>query len=439
MTLGKRRSIFYLLLVAFFAIGAIVVLYVNGWRIDPLKLKIEKVGAIFVRSFPQEAAIHLDNKLIDNGSGLFEKGTLINGLFPGNYKLKLTLDNYADWEESISVAPSLVTEAAYAVLVPKNSIVLATSTKKSFWIVGNDMVTQDRNDNLAVDGEKIGKGEVVAWTKNGEVALTRGPAAKSYYLIDLPKKEGLNISRLLKNNGLLKDNLGISLNPEDKNQLVISEAKKVFTFDAEESRVAKIYETTGEIGEKIAPSEFLIAWTKFNSRNNTSTIIVFDKFLKKVLDESPSLSGKNLDLKWASNKRLIILQDNGELNIYDFQNKTIKRISSNVKNFELLAGGSKLAAVENNSLEILPLDNDQGYHRFNFPEIQNVLGINWYGDGNHLFVFYPDRVVFLDLNDASLGNLITVTRDYKKAVYDAKNNYFYVLKETLMERFDFPK
>ncbi len=108
-----------------------------------------------------------------------------------------------------------------------------------------------------------------------------------------------------------------------------------------------------------------------------------------------------------------------------------------VKKFSAL--GSKLAAIENNALDIFSLDNDQDYHRFNLPEVQSVSDINWYWDGNHIFISYPERAAFLDLNDASLGNLISVSTNYKKAAYDSKNNSFYSLKAGSIERLDFPR
>ncbi len=439
MTLQSRRRIFYSLITCFVIIGGVVVLYVNGWRMDFKTFKIEKVGAIFVRSFPQEATITLDGKKIENKSGFFEKGTLVNGLFPQNYTLRLTLDGYEPWEEGVSVAPSLVTEVSYAVLVPKNPITVATSAPKNFWVVDGNVVTQNDNGVLAMGKNEFVRGEVVEWAKNGASLLAKRPSPNVYYAVDLDKKSAVNVTALLQKAGLTGNGFDLTLNPENENELIISEDNKISVFNTDGRELTNIYKTKMDIGESIAPSKFLIAWTKFSSEQNTSTVVVFDKFLKKVLEESPSLPGKSVDLRWASGKRLVTLQDNGELYLYDYQNKKLGRIAMGARKFELSADGSWLASVENNALEVFSLDNDRDYHRFNFPEIQSVSDVGWYGDNNHLFVFYPNRVIFFDINDASLRNLTEVASNYVKAVYDEKTNALYTLENGRIERRDFPR
>ena len=60
MTRGTRRWLFYGLLALFLIAGASVVLYAEGVRLDFTTGKISKIGAIFVRSYPDDAAIKGD-------------------------------------------------------------------------------------------------------------------------------------------------------------------------------------------------------------------------------------------------------------------------------------------------------------------------------------------------------------------------------------------
>jgi hypothetical protein len=62
----------------------------------------------------------------------------------------------------------------------------------------------------------------------------------------------------------------------------------------------------------------------------------------------------------------------------------------------------------------------------------------WYRDDRHLFLAYHDNVSFLDLADATLANVITVSTGIVP-IYDASANALYMLdKGRNLIRFDFP-
>ncbi len=109
MKLQTRKRIFYVFLLLFFVIGAIVVLYAEGWRINFATLQAEKAGGIYVRSFPDDAQITLDGKPIQDQSAFLSPGTFISGLFPKTYTLQLMKAGYDGWTESAQGVPSLVT------------------------------------------------------------------------------------------------------------------------------------------------------------------------------------------------------------------------------------------------------------------------------------------------------------------------------------------
>lgn len=190
---------------------------------------------------------------------------------------------------------------------------------------------------------------------------------------------------------------------------------------------------------RVALSQFLAAWAECNPKSGTSTIIVFDKFLKKTLARSESVPGILIDLEWTGAKQLAAVDESGTLYRYDEGNNVMKKMATGVKKISVSSGGSELAAIEENSLEIFSADGDAGYHRFNLPQMQSVVDAAWYGDASHLFVSYPDRVVFLDLKDASLKNLIVVSEGVEKWRYDEKSNGFYALKNNTIGKIGFPQ
>ena len=128
MKLQTRKRIFYVFILLFVVIGAAVVLYAEGWRINLSTLDAEKAGGIYVRSYPNNAQIMLNGEPVQNQSAFLSPGTFISGLFPKKYILALSAAGYDAWTESAPVIPSLVTEMKYAVLVPKTATNVATGT-----------------------------------------------------------------------------------------------------------------------------------------------------------------------------------------------------------------------------------------------------------------------------------------------------------------------
>jgi hypothetical protein len=122
MTRSLRRKLFYALLALFILVGGGGVFYAEGWRIDFATWSIGKVGGIYIRSFPQNASIYIDNQPVQNQSGFLSRGTVIANLLPRTHTIALTADGYSDWHENATVLPAFVTQYKYAVLVPTKTL-----------------------------------------------------------------------------------------------------------------------------------------------------------------------------------------------------------------------------------------------------------------------------------------------------------------------------
>jgi hypothetical protein len=129
LTIHTRRQIFYTLVALFIIIGGGVVFYAQGWRLDFATWHFEKVGGIYVRPYPENSSIYLDGKPIQNQAGFLSAGTLISDLLPRTYNISLKSAGYDDWQENAAVAPALVTQFKYAVLVPTDGTPVTSSTR----------------------------------------------------------------------------------------------------------------------------------------------------------------------------------------------------------------------------------------------------------------------------------------------------------------------
>ena len=439
MTRQKRRQIFYFLLILFVILITAVILYVSGLRLDFAALKINKVGGIYLRSFPQNAQIYVDSRPVPNSSGIFQNSTFIGNLFPKSYDLKLSLGGYQKWEESASVLPGLVTEIKNAVLIPENASVVFNNAVKNFWILGDNPITEDGDQNLSFGGQKIGSGEVAGWTDDFQNILLHNPQNNVYLLDNLISGDQTNINSLLKKLGFnTNKNFKVKIEPKDKSELVVSDSRELSLFNTDQNKLAAVYKSKNTLVDKIAASQLFVALTEFNASHNTSTIIVYEKLSQKIRSGTPEISGANKDLEFIVPNKLALLQDDGELYIYDLDKNELQKVADDVKDFRFTSDGSAVAALENKSLEIFYFDQEHNYYRFNLPDINLASGVLWYSDKDHLFVVYSNRVKFLDVKDSSLKNFATVA-ETNLAQYDEKNNRLYFLDGSSLKALDFPK
>lgn len=446
MKLHVRRRIFYVFLLLFVVISAVVVLYAEGWRLDPTTLNAEKAGGIYVRSFPYNAAITLDGKPIQNQSAFLSSGTFISGLFPKTYTLQLKMAGYDAWTETAQVIPSLVSEMKYAVLIPQNAINVATSGNVAeFFEVDGDVVTQNPSGTILWNGSTIGKGTIVSHSTNLKTAIVRSASTKAntsaYWFYDFQNRTSTNLNPILQQSGIaLTPQLNLFIEPYNDTSVIAQTKTRLVAINSETHKTTAI-ETTpmGEtLGSSVAISPSVMAWTRFNKAANTSQIVVYDKFSGNIIDSSLTVAGAVKQLGWIKNNSLGILEDNNSLYLYNVSGEQLSKLADDVKQFYPTSDGTAIAALEYHSLEIFSFSTSD-YYRFNLPDIDGVQGLIWYKDMTHLFVVYPDKVSFLDLADTHLKNFTTVSQG-TSPFYDEQNNSLYLIDQgQKLLRFDFPQ
>lgn len=453
MRLQTRRRIFYVFILLFVVIGAAVVLYAEGWRLDPSTLQAEKAGGIYVRSYPEDASITLGTKPIQNQSAFLSSGTFISGLLPRTYTLKLSASGYDAWTESAPVSPTLVTTMKYAVLVPASSTAVATSGAVSDYFESDgDIVTENGDGAIAWIGRTIAHGMIVSHSADLKTAIIRSVNARtgavSYSLYNFTDATSTSLATALANAGIRPTaTTNIFIDPTDDTGIFVQTPAEIVRIDAGTFRVTTVETApTGEaIESPIAISPSVMAWALLSSASgdasasDTSRIVIYDKFSGNTVDSSLVVPGAIRQLAWAQNNVLGVLESDNALYLYSVPAEQLNVLADDVKQFYPAPDGSSVAALEYNSLEIFVFNGQPNYYRFTPPEVANAQGLIWYKDDTHLFVEYPGHVSFLDLADTSLRNFTTVS-DGTDAFYDPQENALYVI-DTAQDvvRFDFPQ
>lgn len=437
MTKRTRNTIFYALCAAFAVIGAFVVFYAQGWRLDFETFGFRKVGGIYLRSFPDNALAFINDKKVDKNPGLLNHGRFISNLFPKNYKISFVGDGYLDWTEHIQVSPSLVSEIKYAVLIPKNFESVATGTVKNFWH-GNDRLIIGSGTSLLANGNKIKGSEIILQSSDSNIVLTESNSPKTYFINylsgDTPTSTILN-QKLIASGIQLSGIKEIIKDPASGNQTILITADKIFSIDLRNGAISKLASSSSPISE-MAASPSWIAWISPDLKTGKSILSFYNRSSRSIQSEI-NIAGKLTKLSFRNDDELGILQGDGEL--YTISSGGVpQKLASDVRDFEFSTNGNKVAALEHQALEVFAFNQDKDYWRFRLPETERVDRVEWYKDENHIFVTYPNEIRFLDLNDKSLENFPAIT-DGTNAKYDAKSNTLYFIKNESLQKLAFPK
>ncbi len=442
MTKKTRRPLFYALLLLFPLLGGAIVLYAQGWRFDWETFKVKKVGAIYVKSFPEYADIHLNGKPLQNKSGLLDRGTFIGSLFPKNYRLTLSADGYRTWEEHIAVKPSLVSEIKYGVLIPKTPDNVTTSSVKNFWVVNQEPVIQNERGNLLRAGKKLSGDRVIGWTKDFKKILTEDEKKKIYFINDI-SGDALIITDLgVRSPASPKLQRGESgfqkvlIDPGNDNNVLFQTSESISVFDLSNNKISLTEKSTSTITQ-FAASPPWFAWTTFNAKNNTSRLALYNRSSKTRLDDE-IFSGKTIRMTFRNDNELGILQDEGSFYITRADKNRAEKTASDVKDFSFSSDEDSVATLENNSIEIFSFGSENNYWRFRLPDNDKIERLEWYRDGAHLFIVYPQEIRFLDLNDKALENFPSIASG-NSARYDELSNKLYFVKNNGLWSLEFPR
>jgi hypothetical protein len=442
MTVRTRKALFYGLMALFLVVGSGVTLYAQGWRLDLTTFKPSKVGAIYIRSYPSDAQIFINGKLTQNKSGFLSPGTFISDLFPKNYTITLKEAGYDAWTETTPVAPSMVVQMKYAVLVPDTATSVATSVvavQNFFENGGNVIATNASGSPILWRGKKIATGAVISHSTDLKNFIYQS-AAGNDVLYDLTEATTTNLTPILRSIAATPKNItSIIIDPYDATRVIVQTPENISAIDLSNSdNIIDIADATR--GQTLQPplaiSSSLFAWTQFSAVANTSQIVIYDKFSGNITDNSLIIPGAIKELKWIDGGTLGIVLANGELYRYNVSAEQLTKIADDVRDFYPTTDGTELATLENNSIEIFSF-NSTDYYRFNLPQIGDIQSLAWYKDGTHLFVSYPDHVSFLDLEDLALRNFTTVSQG-GAFFYDVSGNALYIVDQgQKLIRFDF--
>jgi hypothetical protein len=439
MTYRTRTVLFYILLVIFLVGGTGVVFYSQGWRIDFHTWTLEKVGALYLRTFPKDASLRLDGKPVKNGSGILSEGTLANSLFPKTYTLDVSAPGFVPWRQTLVVQPRQVTERKYLVLVPETHMPLAgTSSTQAFWLLPDTTLIRKTTTNalVAPQGSLPGT-DVIAWSDNARYVITRS-ATKDYVLTDIRRMVSTPLPRTVRSKFSLRSNAVSFVVTNEGNALAYSSSTMALVDPISNTQDIPAAYATGTLAHVTyhAPTNTL-AWTLDDPSPHTTQLLMAT-LMAPFHTTSIVLPAPVVQMAWTDDTHIAVLDARGSLLLYDTEANQLIEIAHSLRGLFAWSPVNDAVAVRGDGyIEIIPRSSTRDGLTIPLVDADRITSLVWFSDMHHLLAFYPDRVDLIETDPGAEQTIRTVF-DNSNAVYDAQSDILYGLHAGALDTVPFP-
>lgn len=409
MSKRTRTILFFILVIIFVITTPLVILYGEGYRFDFENKRIIETGGIFIKTFPGEANILINDKKEKTTSN-FLKSVLIQNLVPKTYNIKINKIGFLPWEKNIEVTEKKVSEIdinlfknSYDKTVLnenildiykiENGFILKKETGFYYYNPENnkeDLITKItnwdnveilKNDLLAKKGLKyylMDSASLKEFNNIGQINFKKDNLNNLYYQIE---------NRLYKNNELIKTNIDLY----ELHHNTVYYFRDGFLYRDE----AKL------INDKLTFEEnknykLLFIYNKiFLNENNEKLYLLDDNEFKKIINLNNHLEYSEWDGK-------ILINTGNEIWIYfskethypEFTNgntlKLIARFQDKIKDLYFI----------NDKYYTFTKDKDLIISEFDYRDKINIFTIANNSDNSKTFFNYDNKNIYIFENNS---------------------------------------
>jgi len=464
MEKAKRLVFFWFLAILFFLIAPVVILYSQGFLFDFKKGVFVHSGTITFKSNPQAVDVSLngEKKQSQQRTDLINGSSNISSIFPGDYNIEISKDNFQAWSKKTTVYSGLSSEFWNVVLARKSYEKIPLDTKKAekfFVSPQNDFLVfvfqENENFNLKIfdiKNEKINnefsfpdwnlveeeRRENIEWSPRGKFLsvpvkknnqniqisqIENSPYA--YFIVNLEKNIFLNLNEAIKE----EDIQDVRWDPQEQNYVFFINKKNSSLMRADTQNPSDLKEIASDV------SSYDLSGSRVYYVKNPSNL-VFRKDIGKEME--PVQITQNFSEENKIIYRLIIYDDSKiafiseDKNFYIFNKGEyetyFKKLGENVSGIHFSDDGKKVAFWTPNEISVyftrdwltppLRAENEtQNITRYSEP-IKNV---QWFNDYEHI-VFSSGswaKIIELDSRDhRNCMDLFNTTIENPFIIYD---------------------
>ncbi|KKU94240.1 MAG: hypothetical protein UY26_C0002G0022 [Candidatus Jorgensenbacteria bacterium GW2011_GWA1_48_13] len=359
MNLKTRRLLFLFFAAVFIIVSAYLVLTAQGMVLDLKHLQIVKTGGLFLKHSPADAEIRLNGKKTSGSSGLFETGSLIRNLSPGEYEIEVSKPGFRPWRKTLSVKSGLITSVSQIKLWPVTPETEKINEKtENFYLTEKGLIFRDEENKLLFNNEVILRGnDILLGGPNSKFVVTKDN--NNFFLFDLDDpSSATNLSQLfnsLKQRQLLLQGVvpikKVLFHPFTPQKILISTQNSLYALDFKKLSLERL-----AFSEKI--DDFAVSGSEVVLWDGENLNVI--NLLLKIRSSYPLVGPKNLNLIVGRGGRIIFLNESYKLYLYNRNAATSTLLDDGVFTAVLSPEEKRLAiAKTDGSLQVLYLDDYQ--------------------------------------------------------------------------------
>lgn len=439
------------------ALASGIILYAQGYSFDWQKKSPVITGAFYFKSYPKEADIYINNEY----EGKTTK--FIKRLPPGEYDIKISKQDYSDWQKTLAIKSKLVTEAQNIILVKKLStpnlitdnnirfLTFSPDKKKVIYLTSSLTIPTLRLIDLAnntdiqiypaiVSAEtrytaslpSLNNLSDIFWSSNRE-KLILSFANNHYYILNLKNPiEIIDIYNLIKNLSDYKiysiENL--SFHPQNSDKIYFNFKNDLYFIEINNSIL-----NNSLISSPIVYN--VLTYAIYNDK--ILYVNTGGEFYKTSLD---GLSFKKIfDIPvFNSEQSIAIINDeilaiDRNLYLLNSQAQVFDKISENIEEIVLSGDKKKILWRTHNEIGIMWLEPELGQvprSRYETEIIKTAKDISqaiWYTKTNqHVIVVAENEIEITELDNRNARNTADIIMIQNPRVfYNEINDTFYIL------------
>ena len=413
----RTRRILYSFFIAIFAIAApTLVLYTAGFRYDFKYNRIVETGSLVIKSYPENASIYIDGKLLEQTTP-----TIINTILPGKINLLVEKEGYHRWEKTIEIFHRVSTFEESIKLYPNTDpkSIIDLNVKKYWWNNKQDKIAYTTNSNeLRLFNTLNQKDTLIAnldkndltgfsWSPHDDQFIFgRGTKQTEYYIVDA---HGLD--KIISLNSIFKSKLeSLQWDPSGKNTIYalldgslyripyLLKTKRLISDEfiqfylVENKRIL--------LAEKTNLDEILVSWI---NPSNPSIIHLIPEIIADENDEFIKTNSHRIAVLNKKLETLTIVDPSIKKNAIEDDNIKIE----NVKNLIWSNDGQTLVYTDEfgiykksfiSPITIIPTKN---ISRLIVKYTQKIKNIAWAGDESHLLYSTNNTLRVAEINPSS--------------------------------------
>jgi len=409
MTLKTRKIISLVFILIFFIATPAIILYALGYNLNlgwPPKFNhaLQKTGMLILDSKPEGAKILLNNEekigffnnFFNKNSPADQTPVKIKNLPPGDYNVKLELNDYWPWEKKLTVSPGSSTFAENIILFKKNLPLLILPSKQ----IASLSVSNDQKNTVINTAEGL-----QLFNSNEEIKIFTASSS-------LQLKDDFIWSPL--------------------NDMIIIGDKILFTNDPK---------TTIDLGKILGKPENIkwadeksIYYANVNSINiynissqkNTSLYRLADVSGVKSVDKNPNKERINDYI--INNNTLFLISNtddkNNFLEIIDLSKQQITKeiILPKAKTLKLKISHSNILEIYNPDQETLYLVDSQITNSTINLTLNNIIKYHWIDD-TRILGFNNFEIKLIDVPSKKIETLTRISSRINNVIWHPSNNY----------------